>query len=226
MANICSRPSAIDNLGTASQEWGSVYGKVISASTELKATKVTTNKTTLAIDGEVTTGGAITATGNITATANIMASGNVTADGNISATGNITAAKVYNAVYNDYAEWFERGEETEAGDIIALSEGNNELYKKATCKDKVIVGVHSEEFAHIIGGNGDGNDEKAFIPIGLVGRSHVKVKGKVEKGDYIVPSDVAGVGVATKTRTHKTIGQAVEASDDDDIKKIRVILGR
>lgn len=144
----------------------------------------------------------------------------------ITATGDITGARVFNAVYNGYAEWFERGEETEAGDIIALSEGNNELYKKATCKDKVIVGVHSEEFAHIIGGNGDGNDEKAFIPIGLVGRSHVKVKGKVEKGDYIVPSDVAGIGVATKTRTHKTIGQAVEASDDDDIKKIRVILGR
>lgn len=144
----------------------------------------------------------------------------------ITATGDITGARVFNAVYNDYAEWFERGEETEAGDIIALSEGNNELYKKATCKDKVIVGVHSEEFAHIIGGNGDGNDEKAFIPIGLVGRSHVKVKGKVEKGDYIVPSDVAGIGVATKTRTDKTIGQAVEASDDDDIKKIRVILGR
>lgn len=144
----------------------------------------------------------------------------------ITATGDITGARVFNAVYNDYAEWFERGEETEAGDIIALSEGNNELYKKATCKDKVIVGVHSEEFAHIIGGNGDGNDEKAFIPIGLVGRSHVKVKGKVEKGDYIVPSDVAGIGVATKTRTHKTIGQAVEASDDDNIKKIRVILGR
>lgn len=189
MANICSRPSAIDNLGTASQEWGSTYTKNITVSN-------TANVKQLAVNGDIT------------------------------ATGDITGARVFNAVYNDYAEWFERGEETEAGDIIALSEGNNELYKKATCKDKVIVGVHSEEFAHIIGGNGDGNDEKAFIPIGLVGRSHVKVKGKVEKGDYIVPSDVAGVGVATKTRTHKTIGQAVEASDDDDIKKIRVILGR
>lgn len=95
MANICSRPSAIDNLGTASQEWGSVYGKVISASTELKATKVTTNKTTLAIDGAVTTGGAITANGNITAMANIMASGNVTANGNVSAIkGTVAAANV------------------------------------------------------------------------------------------------------------------------------------
>ena len=27
MANICSRPSAIDNLGTTSQEWGSTYTK-------------------------------------------------------------------------------------------------------------------------------------------------------------------------------------------------------
>lgn len=168
-------------------------------------------------------GNTYTKTLNVSNTANIK---QLAVNGDITAAGDITGARVFNAVYNDYAEWFERGEETEAGDIIALSEGNNELYKKATCKDKVIVGVHSEEFAHIIGGNGDGNDEKAFIPIGLVGRSHVKVKGKVEKGDYIVPSDVAGIGVATKTRTHKTIGQAVEASDDDDIKKIRVILGR
>lgn len=168
-------------------------------------------------------GNTYTKTLNVSNTANIK---QLEVNGNITATGDITGSRVFNAVYNDYAEWFERGEETEAGDIIALSEGNNELYKKATCKDKVIVGVHSEEFAHIIGGNGDGNDEKAFIPIGLVGRSHVKVKGKVDKGDYIVPSDVAGVGVATKTRTHKTIGQAVEASDDDGIKKIRVILGR
>lgn len=168
-------------------------------------------------------GNTYTKTLNVSNTANVK---QLAVSEDITATGDITGARVFNAVYNDYAEWFERGEETEAGDIIALSEGNNELYKKATCKDKVIVGVHSEEFAHIIGGNGDGNDEKAFIPIGLVGRSHVKVKGKVEKGDYIVPSDVAGIGVATKTRTHKTIGQAVEASDDDDIKKIRVILGR
>lgn len=92
MANICSRPSAIDNLGTASQEWGSVYGKVISASTELKATKVTTNKTTLAIDGAVTTGGAITANGNITAMANIMASGNVTAIKGTVAAANVTVS--------------------------------------------------------------------------------------------------------------------------------------
>ena len=168
-------------------------------------------------------GNTYTKTLNVSNTANVK---QLAVSEDITATGDITGARVFNAVYNDYAEWFERGEETEAGDIIALSEGNNELYKKATCKDKVIVGVHSEEFAHIIGGNSDGNDEKAFIPIGLVGRSHVKVKGKVEKGDYIVPSDVAGIGVATKTRTHKTIGQAVEASDDDDIKKIRVILGR
>lgn len=229
MANICSRPSAIDNLGTASQEWGSVYGKVISASTELKATKVTTNKTTLAIDGEVTTGGAITATGNITATANIMASGNVTADGNISATGNITAAKVYNAVYNDYAEWFERGDEAEVGHIIALDETSaQERYVKATNKSKVIVGICTGNYAHIIGGEYNDNYEtynlKKFIPVSLAGRVPVYVKGTVHVGDFIIPTDAPGIGKASKERTGGAVGIALEQNLDSEIKKVKVLV--
>lgn len=44
------------------------------------------------------------------------------AEGNVTLTGTLTAAKVYNAVYNDYAEFFPRGDDTQRGDIIALDE--------------------------------------------------------------------------------------------------------
>lgn len=40
--------------------------------------------------------------------------------------GVLTASRVVNAQYNDYAEFFERGEETEAGDIIALDLSSDE----------------------------------------------------------------------------------------------------
>lgn len=75
------------------------------------------------------------------------------AEGNVTLTGTLTAAKVYNAVYNDYAEFFPRGEDTQRGDIIALDEtSGKEQYSKATSSSLCVVGVHTEDFASIIGG--------------------------------------------------------------------------
>ena len=54
--------------------------------------------------------------------------------------------KIYNAVWNDYAEFFEKGEETEVGDIIALdTDSKEERYIKAT-NPRTIVGVHSDTY--------------------------------------------------------------------------------
>ena len=59
----------------------------------------------------------------------------------------------FQAVQTDYAEFFEHGEETEAGDVIALNENSSEeRYLKATKWSKLVVGVHSDQFAHLIGG--------------------------------------------------------------------------
>ncbi len=150
MANICSRPSAIDNLGTASQEWGSTYTKNITVSN-------TANVKQLAVNGDIT------------------------------ATGDITGARVFNAVYNDYAEWFERGDDAEVGHIIALDETSaQERYVKATNKSKVIVGIYTGNYAHIIGGEYNDDYEtynlKNFIPVSLAGRVPVYVKERFMLG--------------------------------------------
>ena len=42
----------------------------------------------------------------------------------LAASGDISAQRVYDAVYNDYAELMPRGEQTEPGDIIALDTGS------------------------------------------------------------------------------------------------------
>ena len=146
--------------------------------------------------------------------------------------GNITGNRTYHPVYNDYAEFFPRGEETEPGDIIALDMNSvEERYIKAT-RGSMVVGVHSNEYGQILGGCAppDGVDYfeyniGKFIPVGLIGRCRVKVIGSVKKGDYIVPSDdYPGVGVATSdpAEFHNAVGFAVEDSEGDDIHRVRV----
>lgn len=153
-------------------------------------------------------------------------------DHNTSFPGVLTAARVVNAQYNDYAEFFERGEETEAGDIIALDlSSDEERYVKATPRNRVIVGIHSDEYAHIIGGEkGKTLEEnlKNFIPVALAGRVHVKVSGVVYKGDRIVISNgMPGIGIAltnNSTSNKQVIGIALENKYNLGIGKIRLLL--
>ncbi|MGL5713187.1 MAG: hypothetical protein ACRCX2_09225, partial [Paraclostridium sp.] len=122
----------------------------------------------------------------------------------ISSTGTITGSKVYNAVWNDYAEYFPKKENyiTEAGDIIALCEDSDEeIYVLATENHTMIVGAHSDQYGHLIGGEEAPNgvdfvehNDKKFIPVGLVGRLPVKFIGEAKKGTKVVPSHIPGVG--------------------------------
>ena len=166
--------------------------------------------------------------------------GAIYASGNTLFTDNIRAEKVYNAVWNDYAEFFERGEETEVGDIIALDENSDEeRYIKATNESKVIVGVHSDTFAHLIGGENPPEGEdfyeyniKKFIPVGLAGRVKVKVIGPIKKGDLITVSPFdTGIGISINNHVEKygwcvgrTIGQSLENKDTDEIGLIKILI--
>ena len=154
----------------------------------------------------------------------------------ITAAGPITGSAVYNAVWNDYAEFFPRGEETEAGDFIALSlDSDEEVYVKATKETSKSIGIHSDSFGHLIGGENapKGKDFveynlPKFIPVGLVGRVKAKIVGEVKKGDFIVISEIPGVGRAFNKDIDSVIdiiGMACESSSSEDIKRIKVKLG-
>ena len=142
--------------------------------------------------------------------------------------GTFSATKVYNAVWNDYAEWFERdnkNEQLEAGDILAWC--NNGVVK-ATNVHKNVVGVFSDTYGHIVGGKELENMEnniKDFVPIGLMGRVNVKVKGKINKGDFIIlSSDTPGVGVAGNFIPGIVVGKALENHDSDSIDRISILI--
>lgn len=157
-------------------------------------------------------------------------SGKMTIGGDLHSKGTISAeGKVYNAVWNDYAEFFERGEETEVGDIIALDLfSEEERYVKASKENPTIVGVHSDTYGYILGGKDSIKEsEETHIPVGLVGRVKTKIVGKIKKGEFVVLSNIPGVGCAydEKLNTHLDVfGVAVESSDDIDIKLVKIKL--
>lgn len=156
-----------------------------------------------------------------------------TLSGSLTVTGNLNAGKVYNAVWNDYAELFEKGEETEPGDIICLDIlSDKEQYIKADSSSKRVIGVHSDTYGHLIGGeklnNYEDNFEK-FIPIGLAGRVNVKVKGKVELGDYIVPSEEKGIGRVYNEDIDDRdliIGYLVETDNREDVRRLKMFINK
>lgn len=166
----------------------------------------------------------------------------ITVSGNLegASTYNITGfGKVYNAIFNDYAEFFPKLESTitEEGDIIALSEKDDEeVYELATNKHCMIVGVHSGEFAHLIGGNEapEGEDfyeynKKDHIPVGLAGRVHVKFIGIAKKGMKVVPSELPGIGRQFDPNIDSydnIIGYIVQNNLNEAIKKVKIKIGK
>lgn len=167
--------------------------------------------------------GALTVNGKTT-TADVQINGNLVGTSGKTISG---FGKVYNAIWNDYAEFFERGEETETGDIIALNLlSEKEQYIKASNENNCVVGVHSNEFAILIGGEEapEGIDYykhniKKFIPVGLMGRVKCKVIGKIKKGEEIGVSHIAGVGIKGQG-----VGIALENKDNEEIRLIRILL--
>lgn len=152
----------------------------------------------------------------------------------LTASEDIHAKRVFEAVYNDYAELMPRGEQTDPGDIIALdTNSQQEKYVKAINLSSRIAGIHSDEYGMLIGGEqvNDGEDflEKnlpLFIPVSLAGRVHTKVVGPVSTGDCIVLSHIPGVGRAAKPCEYidpcKVVGYAVEGDDLTEQRRLKV----
>lgn len=146
--------------------------------------------------------------------------------------GSANFRTVTGAVYNDYAEFFPRGEATEPGDIVALDiTADHESYIKATATSKIVAGVHSDEYAMLIGGDkvDDGNYVEKnlvnYIPVSLAGRVMCKVTGPAHSGDTIIVSDIPGVGIATDDENipnKRVVGYVVEDDDRTDIRRIKI----
>lgn len=148
----------------------------------------------------------------------------------------ITGQRIYGSYWSDYAEFFPKGEETNPGDLIMLNpHSDTEEYVAHTGEQDIpVIGVHSNEFGHIIGGE-DPIDKQDFldynldrnIPVALAGRVHVSFVGKAKRNNYVVPSDVKGCAKlydATKDNPLQIIGILVEDDDRTDKRRLRIKL--
>lgn len=141
--------------------------------------------------------------------------------------GYFYANRVYNAVYNDYAEYFEKGNTiVEPGDVVICDDDNNKSYiKSSEAYSRLVVGVCSDTYGHLLGGEGKASDEDNYIPIGLSGRVNVKVTGDVKKGDLLVTSDIPGVAQASTQYIPGTvIGKALENHCGNSIDRISMLI--
>lgn len=139
--------------------------------------------------------------------------------------GYFYATRVYNAYYNDYAEFFEKDEACEPGDLLMKNPNGLGYIKSTSAYNKGVVGVYSNEYAHCIGGDGKDDVEERFAPIGLAGRVNVKVKGNIEVGDMLVSSEVPGVAMkASEFVMGTVIGKALENYSSENIGQIRILI--
>ena len=148
----------------------------------------------------------------------------------------ITGQRIYGSYWSDYAEFFPKGEETNPGDLIMLNPySDTEEYVAHTGEQDIpVIGIHSDEFGHIIGGENP-IDKQDFldynldrnIPVALAGRVHVSFVGKAERNNYVVPSNVKGCAKlydATKDNPLQIIGILVEDDDRTDKRRLRIKL--
>lgn len=153
---------------------------------------------------------------------------------NLVVNGTINADKVYSAVYNDYAELFKKAdisETFEVGDVIAKSVDKEGYELAQPTYKKNIVGVYSDTYGHLLGGDENATLEEnlqTHIPIGLCGRVKVKVVGKVAIGDYLTLSDIPGVAKATSIYAPgEIIGKAIEhkTTQPEGLVNMMIMLG-
>ena len=169
----------------------------------------------------------------------VSAQGTAAGGGTLTITAaSVNASKIVGAYYADYAEWFPRGEETEPGDVIVLDlDSDEEKYIKSNKDNRIVVGVHSDNYHHIIGGDAVPSDKNMtdseynmpkYIPVALAGRIDTKFIGKAKKGSYVVASETAGVArMYDRTKDDPTdiFGILVVSDDkDQEIRRLKVKL--
>lgn len=221
---IDARSGSIIGRGTASfnsnqSKFGSASG-VWTNSTESKS-----NCNILLYDagGENWAGLGTDASGSIHM--RVGTSGNHAPQFKFDGTGTLTASKVFNAVYNDYAEYFEKdeNESIEPGDVIVL--GSDKYTKSTKEYQTTVVGVCSDTYGHLLGGKGNKDDEIHYTPIGLSGRVNVKLVGKISKGDLITTSSIEGVAMKAHQYFPGTIiGKAMEDKINENIDRISMLI--
>ena len=160
----------VNNQGFATQSWVTSKGYVTTDS-KVKQFNSTNNATYPLLFSSTNTSSIVTRTAAVFFNNNIKVN---------PSTGELWATKVYNAVFNDYAEYRKSKLKVAAGKIVC-EVGNDEVRPCTNKRNKSKLFVVTDTYGSIMG-----NSENS-VPVALAGRVlvHVENKDKLKVGDYI-----------------------------------------
>lgn len=160
----------------------------------------------------------------------------------------IAAGRVYNSVYNDFAETYEKDNKEEiaqVGEIITLNPETGKYKVASNFEDKCVVGVQSNSYAFLAGGNRVNNTqdiielENEYFTVGISGKVWVRVVNEFEDclnshinpGDLLTTSNIKGKACQSKYLVQGTIiGKALTKPKyfeeyDCDMVLMQIMLG-
>jgi hypothetical protein len=146
----------------------------------------------------------------------------------VTSDGYLYATRVYNAVYNDYAECFDNKEltYTEAKNkIVELDENNNTVLAKEN--SNMIIGVVSDSFGHMLGGTEEEIQEGSKMPIGLAGVLYVDSLDRVDiknRGKFITSGGNGLAKVLDTPISGSTVGKIIDIDEVNNRYKVIITL--
>ena len=135
--------------------------------------------------------------------------------------GYLYATRVYNAVWNDYAELFEKGEDIEF-DHLAYVKQDGKVYSAGEPSN--VVGIVTNNYGHLLGGDGDPNSED-YIPISLAGRVPIEVSEEINIGDMVAANKNGTCRKATKEDFGCIVGKCVGSDPKNRENYVLVLVG-
>jgi hypothetical protein len=153
-----------------------------------------------------------------------ISTGAVTTPGTIEGYWSLSGSSRFQATYAaDLAEYYEGDREYAVGTVLVFG-GDKEVTIANRQGDHRVAGVVSDNAAYSMNGDCPGFKNQ----VALQGRVPCRVVGKIEKGDLLIASNIAGCAVSAggDARTGTVIGKALENYNSDHIGTIEVAVGR
>lgn len=140
---------------------------------------------------------------------------------NLDVEGDITAGRVFNAVYNDVAEFMEKAnyaEDIQEGDVVVFTEDGKVTKPNGGESDAYrVAGIVSSKYTYgyVLGGEGLADNEK--VPVALCGRVYLNIGDlSVQAGDLIALNNSGSLYIASEY-TRNVIGKATGASEEGKV---------
>ena len=148
--------------------------------------------------------------------------------GNMVATGTLTASRVYNAVYNDYAECFNNTNLIYKEVLHRIVEiDDNECVRLASKNSYRVIGVVSDNYGHLLGGLEEDIENGHKIPVGLAGTLYVYTLDEIDTkniGKLVCADNNGYATLADKDSEGTIVGKIIGFNKEYHQYKVLLIL--